>query len=198
MTHPVTFWGFLLLALTAFTQVIEGGKFANANAADGTLDSRDLALQPAHVVVSPWRQHIPPPKRQGVAGIERTGKGRLWAVYGRDVESTRTFQVVRTSDDDGQSWSDARLMILPRAGTRAMSASIWIDPNGRLRLFWGQSAGLQDGRFGVWTVVCDDPDAVEPQWSAPRRTEIIRFVERSREGRRSQTGNQELGQATGG
>lgn len=169
MTHPVNFWGFLLLALTAFTQVIEGGGFANANAADGALDSRDLALQPAHVVVSPWRQHIPPTKRQGVAGIERTGKGRLWAVYGRDVESTRTFQIVRTSDDDGQSWSDARLMILPRAGTRAMSASIWIDPNGRLWLFWGQSVGLQDGRFGVWTVVCDDPDAVDPQWSAPRR-----------------------------
>ena len=60
-------------------------------------------------------------------------------------------------------------MILPRAGTRAMSANVWIDPQGRLWLFWGQSVGLQDGRFGVWAIVTDDPDAAEPKWSAPRR-----------------------------
>ncbi len=129
----------------------------------------DLALQPAHVIVAPWKQHVPPTKRQGVAGIERTAKGRLWVINGRDVESTRNFQVVRSSDDDGRTWSDARLMILPRAETRAMSASIWIDPQGRLWLFWGQSAGQADGRFGIWTIVCHDPDAVEPKWSAPRR-----------------------------
>ena len=35
----------------------------------------DLALQPAHIVVAPWPQHIPATKRQGVAGIERTAKG---------------------------------------------------------------------------------------------------------------------------
>ena len=82
--------------------------------------SPDLALQPAHVVVAPWPQHIPPTKRQGVAGIERTEKGRLWAVYGRDVESTRNFQVLKCSDDDGKTWSEVKLMILPREGTRAM------------------------------------------------------------------------------
>ena len=131
--------------------------------------SPDLALQPAHIIVSPWKQHIPPTKRQGVAGIERTAKGRLWAVYGRDVESTRNFQVLKCSDDDGKSWSDVKLMILPRGGTRAMSAAIWIDPQDRLWLFWGQSAGQADGRFGVWAIQTDEPDATEPKWSAPRR-----------------------------
>jgi hypothetical protein len=142
---------------------------AGNNIARAAAPADDLALQPAYVIVSPWKQHIPPTKRQGVAGIERTAKGRLWVVYGRDVESTRNFQIVRNSDDDGRTWSDVRLMILPRAGTRAMSACVWIDPRGRLWLFWGQSAGMQDGRFGIWTVVCDDPDADELQWSAPRR-----------------------------
>jgi len=131
--------------------------------------SPDLALQPAHIIVSPWKQHIPPTKRQGVAGIERTAKGRLWAVYGRDVESTRNFQVLKCSDDDGKSWSEVKLMILPRAGTRAMSAAIWIDPQDHLWLFWGQSAGQADGRFGVWAIQTDEPDATEPKWSAPRR-----------------------------
>lgn len=129
----------------------------------------DIALQPAHVIVSPWKQHIPSTKRQGVAGIECTSKGRLWVVYGRDVESTRNFQVVRSSDDNGASWSEVRLMVLPRKGIRAMSAAIWIDPLGRLWVFWGQSAGQQDGRYGIWSVVCDDPDAAELEWSAPRR-----------------------------
>ncbi len=129
----------------------------------------DLALQPAHVIVAPWKLHIPPTKRQGVAGIECTAKGRLWVVYGRDVESTRNFQVVRSSDNNGRTWSEVRLMILPREGTRAMSANVWSDPRGRLWLFWGQSAGQADGRFGIWTIVCDDPEASEPKWSAPRR-----------------------------
>jgi len=129
----------------------------------------DIAPQPAHVIVSPWKQHIPPTKRQGVPGIECTAKGRLWAVFGRDVESTRNFQVLKCSDDDGKSWSEVKLMILPRQGTRAMSPAIWSDPQGRLWLFWGQAAGLQDGLYGIWAIHTDEPDAAEPTWSAPRR-----------------------------
>ncbi len=141
---------------------------ATLHAAEGN-SRTDIALQPAHVVISPWKQHIPPTKRQGVAGIERTAKGRLWVVYGRDVESTRNFQVLKCSDDDGKTWSEVKLMILPREGTRAMSANVWTDPLGRLWVFWGQSADMQDGRFGVWAIVTDEPDAAEPKWSAPRR-----------------------------
>lgn len=129
----------------------------------------DWALEPAHVIVSPWRQHIPPTSRQGVPGIERTAKGRLWAVYGRDVESPRNYQVLKSSDNEGRSWSEVRLMILPRQAVRAMSAAIWIDPLARLWVFWGQSAGQQDGRFGVWAITTDEPDADNPRWSAPRR-----------------------------
>ena len=129
----------------------------------------EWALQPAHVILSPWPQHIPPTKRQGVASLERTAKGRLWTVYGRDVESTRNFQILRCSDDDGKTWSKVKVMILPREGMRAMSPTVWIDPKGRLWFFWGQSVGLQDGRYGVWAIMTDNPDAEEPKWSAPRR-----------------------------
>lgn len=130
---------------------------------------RDLALLPSHIITSPWPKHIPPTNRQGVAGIERTAAGRLWVVYGRDVESPRNYQVVKYSDDEGRSWSDVKLMILPRKGVRAMSASIWIDPQGRLWVFWGQSFGQQDGRFGIWAINTETPDAEEPKWSEPRR-----------------------------
>lgn len=53
--------------------------------------------------------------------------------------------------------------------TRAMSANVWIDPQQRLWLFWGQSAGMQDGRFGVWAMMTAESDATDPKWSAPRR-----------------------------
>ena len=151
--------GLLPLALAVLTGMVSAGEPSPA----------DVALLPAHAIVSPWKQHVPPTKRQGVPGIERTARGRLWVSYGRDVESTRTYQIVKWSDDGGQRWTDAKLMILPRAGTRAMSACLWIDPRGRLWMFWNQSFGLQDGRYGVWATVTDEPDAAEPEWSAPRR-----------------------------
>ncbi len=131
--------------------------------------SRDLALLPPNIITSPWSRHIPPTTRQGVAGIERTAKGRLWVVYGRDVESPRNYQVVKYSDNDGQSWSEIKLMILPRKGVRAMSATIWIDPQDRLWVFWGQSFGQQDGRYGIWAITTENPDADDPNWTSPRR-----------------------------
>lgn len=136
--------------------------------ADDAVD-RDLAIKPATLIVNPWKNHVPPTKRQGVPGIERTATGRLWTVYGRDVESSRNYQIVRYSDDDGRSWSDVKLMILPTKGVRAMSPCIWIDPQGRLWVFWGQSFGIQDGRYGIFAVTTDEPDADEPTWSEPRR-----------------------------
>ena len=159
MKHPLA----LLTALLLLTPPV------TLRAAEAPAASGDVALQPPRVIGSPTAEQIAPTKRQGVAGIERTPKGRLWTVYGRNVESTRNYQVVRFSDDDGRSWSGVKLMILPNEGTRAMSANVWIDPQQRLWLFWGQSAGMQDGRFGVWAMTTDEPDANDPQWSAPRR-----------------------------
>ena len=152
---------FLLFVVTTplFTTVLLGQSTSDPN----------LALKPATLIVNPWKQHIPPTQRQGVPGIERTARGRLWIVYGRDVESPRNYQVVRYSDDDGQTWSAVKLMILPTQGVRAMSPCIWIDPQSRLWVFWGQSFGLQDGRYGIFAVTTDEPDAENPRWSEPRR-----------------------------
>jgi hypothetical protein len=143
--------------------------FAAWSRGDAAELNRDLALQPATILINPWKNHVPPTKRQGVPGIERTAKGRLWVVYGRDVESPRNYQVLRFSDDDGKSWSDIRLMIMAQQCVRAMSPAIWIDPRGKLWVFWGQSYGLQDGRYGIFAISTDEPDDDNPRWSAPRR-----------------------------
>ena len=112
-----------LIAFTGALAMAGAAEQSGVRPEDGS-PLHDLALQPAHVVISPWPRHVPPTTRQGVPGIERTAGGRLWAVYGRDVESTRNYQVLTTSDDDGRSWSGVKLMILPRKGVRAMSACI--------------------------------------------------------------------------
>ena len=41
----------------------------------------DLALQPAHVICSPWKQHVPPTKRQGVPGITKEQLEKVKAKY---------------------------------------------------------------------------------------------------------------------
>ncbi len=62
-----------------------------------------------------------------VRGIERTAKGRLWVIHGRDVESPRNYQVLIRSDSNGRRWSNPKLMILPRekACLRSWTRQIW-------------------------------------------------------------------------
>lgn len=158
----------LLIALSGVLAIAGAAEQEAAKQNDDSA-SRDLSLQPAHVITSPWPRHVPPTTRQGVPGIERTARGRLWVIYGRDVESTRNYQVLKCSDDDGRSWYDVKLMILPREGVRAMSACIWIDPQQRMWVFWGQSFGQQDDRYGIWAITTDNPDREAPEWSEPRR-----------------------------
>lgn len=47
--------------------------------------------------------------------------------------------------------------------------AIWMDPHGKLWVFYSQSLEMFDGRAGVCSVTCDNPDAEKPTWSEPRR-----------------------------
>jgi hypothetical protein len=107
-------------------------------------------------------------------GIERTPRGRLWACRVCGADGEQGFFVVTTSDDDGQTWSDPRLVIDPHdaalgVARRTLVGALWTDPQGRLWLFFDQSLGYFDGRGGVWSSRCDNPDAAEPQWTTPQR-----------------------------
>lgn len=110
-------------------------------------------------------------KFQGIPGIERARNGRLWAVWyaGDTREGPGNYVVLVTSGDDGKTWSGPRLVIDPPGFVRAFDAALWIDPRGRLWLFWAQTVGHWDGRGGVWAIVANDPGREKPKWSAPRR-----------------------------
>jgi len=138
-------------------------------------DLPDLALQPLPIYTAPGPEFAKSTRgSQGVAGIERTAKGRLWAVWfasksPKGVESPYSHVVLATSADDGRTWVDPALIVGPHRFVRAYDPCVWIDPKGRLWLFWAATADMQDGRMGVWTIVTDDPDAEKPVWSEPRR-----------------------------
>ncbi len=134
----------------------------------------DLALQPPQILKEFGPDHVKSARgAQGVPAIERSPGGRLWASWytgpgSRGVESPRSYIVLATSGDDGRSWSETTA-IVPQRFVHTYDPCLWIDPRGRMWFFWAQSAGLQDGRMGVWAIITDEPDSADPQWSKPRR-----------------------------
>jgi hypothetical protein len=109
-----------------------------------------------------------------VLGLERTVSGRLWAAWVAGGDNEDAFAVLSTSDDDGVTWSAARLVIDPpealhQVKQRTLVGNLWSDPTGRLWFFFDRSLGYFDGRAGVWATVCEDPDADRPTWSKPTR-----------------------------
>jgi predicted neuraminidase len=132
---------------------------------------RDPANDPPKVVTAPAGEYADTARQfQGVPGLERTKGGRLWATWysgGKD-EGPHNFVLLATSADDGRTWEKPQLAIDPEWMVRAFDPCLWIDPEGRMWLFWAQSVGQWDGRGGVWTIVTSDPESPHPTWSAPR------------------------------
>ncbi len=135
----------------------------------------DLALIPPKLNTSPLPDYDYDRLDYGMTiGIERTPKGRLWACWVAGGDSPKAFFVLATSDDDGESWSKPRLVVDAHSKNLPMDRSVlvgnlWTDPQGRLLLIFDQSMHMFDGRAGVWAAVCENPDAEQPKWSAPRR-----------------------------
>jgi len=132
----------------------------------------DPAMEPPRIHLSPGREYSDAYRRfQGIPCIERARNGRLWAVwYSGDIrEGPRNYVVLATSSNDGKNWSGPKTVIDPDGFVRAFDACLWMDPQQRLWLFWGQTAGHWDGRAGIWTMMTSDPGSPQPSWSAPRR-----------------------------
>ena len=128
---------------------------------------------------------------QGCPTIAATRGSRLfagWYAGGTREPHMDNYNLVVMSDDHGVSWSRP-LFVIPSDKTRcihSLDIQLWTDPDGRLWVFWvqertrravpGDTAYVVDGyAFGLdrvhgeWAMVCDDPDAAEPVFSAPRR-----------------------------
>lgn len=107
-------------------------------------------------------------------GIERTRGGRIWACWVGGGDDEKAFFVLTTSDDSGRMWSEPRLVIDPHDASlplarRTLVGNLWLDPVGRLWLFFDQAMTYFDGRAGTWFTRCDHPDEEVPTWTAPER-----------------------------
>ncbi len=111
---------------------------------------------------------------QGIPSIERSPAGRLWAVWygGKGKgEDQYNYVLLVTSENDGKSWSKETVVIDPDKDgpLRAFDPELWIDPLGRLWVFWAQTIGHDGSISGVWAMTSENPDVEAPQWSMPRR-----------------------------
>lgn len=109
---------------------------------------------------------------QGISGLERSPGGRLWATwYGGGVtEDQHNYVMLNTSGDDGKTWSELKLVIDPdKAGpVRAFDPVLWVDPSGKLWLFWCQATRGGGGDPYTLAIVTENPDDENPLWSKPR------------------------------
>lgn len=142
------------------------------------MQDKDHALLPARYITDAAVLHDPSNiyadevrQFQGIPGIECTRGGYYYTIFytGMKTEENGNFLLIHRSND-GVNFGKAVMAILPPTeDTRCYDPTLWIDPNGRLWIFWAQSYGWYDGRCGVWCAVCDDPDAAEFHISQPRR-----------------------------
>lgn len=132
----------------------------------------DEALLPPDIVTSPSSKYSNRVRKwQGIPGIERSKKGRLWVTFysGGDKEGPDNYVLLLKSDDNGCTWSEPVVVIDPPGKVRAYDPCIWFDPEGRLWIFWAQSYDWYDGRCGVWAMVCENSDEDSLHWTEPRR-----------------------------
>lgn len=109
---------------------------------------------------------------QGIPGIERAANGRLWVTwYTGDVGegATGNYAMVATASDPGKPWSKPMAIVGP-PGTRIGDPIPWIDPKGRLWIFYHQLTVKTESTpsiRGTFAIRTDDPTVATPAWSEP-------------------------------
>lgn len=139
----------------------------------------EASLIPTQVTLPKAKHLLAGRTFQGIPSITCTAGNRLLACWysGGEDEGPENFVMVVFSDDQGETWSDAVAVVEPEADfVRALDPCIFTSPDGRVRLFWGQSYSPEnrkvfDLRCGVCFAELLNPDApVEKwQWTPSRR-----------------------------
>jgi len=111
-------------------------------------------------------------------GCAVTPGGRVWAVWICGEDGFKSFLVGCWSDDGGRTWTDTKIVVDSHFPGNSLGyahvirnnliGNIWTLNDGKLRVTVFQSLNSWIGRGGTWEFVCENPDAAEPTWSAPR------------------------------
>jgi len=120
---------------------------------------------------------------QGIPSIAKAANGRLWAAWygGGRTEDQGNYVIISSSGDEGRTWTKEQFIIDPDGNgrVRAFDPEVWIDPDGKIWIFWAQEAACLgknnidywpcgNSLGGVWAISGDSRNTT-PTWSAPRR-----------------------------
>lgn len=101
---------------------------------------------------------------QGIPGLERTPKGRVfssWFTGGPKEPAAENTVLLSWSDDGAKTFTVPQAMGEPKNGTRCYDPTVWLDPKGRLWYIFNR--GNKDtAQHDVWARICDQPDAPTP------------------------------------
>ena len=146
---------------------------------------QELHLNPPQIIKNPYSHEMYSTENRkftGIPSLAVSPGGRKWCVWyagpsaGEDLNN---YVVLSTSDDRGDTWKEVLVIDPDGPGkVRAYDPEIWIDPHGKLWVFWAQAKAHKDGTWalvsegtsaGVWALKIDDPESVDPVWSPPFR-----------------------------
>ncbi len=111
----------------------------------------------------------------GIASsITRTPGGRLWCGFssGGTGEGHENYCIVVKSDDNGETWTPPYIVFDTDGDgpIRTDHVTVWTAPNGQLWIMWSQyPCGLGGPHSSLWCITSENPDAINPQWSRPRK-----------------------------
>lgn len=133
-----------------------------------------LSMTPPTIIYNPTNGEYIDGNRlwQGIPSMTRDPKsGRLWATWyaGGEGEGAYNFALLYTSDDDGKTWTGPVIAIDHEYPVRVFDPNLWVDPDGRMWMFWSQSRFHKDGVYGTWMMYTDNPESENPTWSTPVR-----------------------------
>lgn len=158
----------LLLAAAALSA------YATVNQS-GTNASPDLTfLNPPKIIADVEQNHSRASRKfEGIPSMAISANGRLWAVWYASktpAEDENNYVVVSTSGDGGRKWREVLVVDADGDGpVRDFDPQVWVDPDGRLWVFWAQAIDHDGTVAGVWAITTGTPDKYNPKWSAPRR-----------------------------
>ena len=133
-------------------------------------------LKPPEVIVLPEKGEVHAAKNRqftGIPSLAVTGGGTMWAIWYAGTtpnEDDNNYVVVSNSRDGGDNWKEVLIVDPDGPGpVRAFDPEVWVDPDGKLWIFWSQAIGHEGSVAGVWSMTMKDPDKENPEWSGPRR-----------------------------
>lgn len=139
-------------------------------------------LSPPQVINNPTsisQYSVNSRKFTGIPSLAVTANGRIWSVWYAGItpdEDFNNYVVVAASDDKGKTWKEVLVIDPDGPGpVRAYDPQVWIDPDGKLWIFWAQVIDEEESKHnnginaGVWAMATNNADTDNPSWSEPKR-----------------------------